>query len=37
MYKININDIPKRGINRLYMNGISIRYLIVEEFGAPNF
>lgn len=37
MYKININDIPDRGINRSYMNGVSIRYLILEEFGAPGF
>ena len=37
MYKIDINDIPERGINRSYMNRISIRYLIVEEFGAPSF
>jgi len=37
MYKINIDEIPERGINRVYMRGVSIRYLIVEEFGAPNF
>jgi len=37
MHKINIDEIPERGINRTYMEGVSIRYLVVEEFGAPNF
>jgi len=37
MYKINIDEIPEKGINRVYMSEVSIRYLIVEEFGAPNF
>jgi quercetin dioxygenase-like cupin family protein len=37
MYKINVDEIPERGINRKYMEGVSVRYLIVEEFGAPNF
>ena len=37
MHKINIDEIPQDGINRVYMKGVSIRYLIVEEFGAPNF
>jgi quercetin dioxygenase-like cupin family protein len=37
MHKINIDEIPKESINRLYMQGVSIRYMIVEEFGAPNF
>lgn len=37
MHKINIDEIPAGGINRVYMRGVSIRYLVVEEFGAPNF
>jgi quercetin dioxygenase-like cupin family protein len=37
MHKINIDEIPKDGINSVYMQGVSIRYLVVEEFGAPNF
>ena len=37
MHKINIDEIPQDGINRVYMRGVSIRYLVVEEFGAPNF
>jgi len=37
MHKINIDEIPDKSINRIYMRGVSIRYLIVEEFGAPNF
>jgi quercetin dioxygenase-like cupin family protein len=37
MHKINIDEIPQDGINRVYMQGVSIRYLVVEEFGAPNF
>jgi quercetin dioxygenase-like cupin family protein len=37
MHKINIDEVPKESINRLYMQGVSIRYLVVEEFGAPNF
>jgi quercetin dioxygenase-like cupin family protein len=37
MYKTNINEIPEEGINRSYKSGVSIRYLILEEFGAPNF
>ncbi|RKX96008.1 MAG: cupin domain-containing protein [Spirochaetes bacterium] len=37
MHKINIDEIPERSINKNYMEGVSIRYLIVEEFGAPNF
>ena len=37
MYKINIKEIPEQGINRSYKPGVSIRYLILEEFGAPNF
>lgn len=37
MFKSNINEIPERGINRGYRDGISIRYLVLEEFGAPNF
>jgi quercetin dioxygenase-like cupin family protein len=37
MYKININDIPEKGINTSYQEGVTIRYLILEEFGAPNF
>jgi quercetin dioxygenase-like cupin family protein len=37
MHKINIDEIPERGINRSYRDGVSIRYLIVEEFGAPHF
>ena len=37
MHKINIDEIPDKGINRVYMSGVSIRYLVLEEFGAPNF
>ncbi len=37
MYKTNISEIPEEGINRSYKPGVSIRYLILEEFGAPNF
>ena len=37
MYKVNIDEIPEEGINRSYKPGVSIRYLILEEFGAPNF
>lgn len=37
MHKINIDEIPEKSINRKYMEGVSIRYLIVEEFKAPNF
>lgn len=37
MHKINIDEVPKESVNRLYMQGVSIRYLIVEEFGAPTF
>jgi quercetin dioxygenase-like cupin family protein len=37
MYKVNINEIPEQGINTSYKPGVSIRYLILEEFGAPNF
>jgi quercetin dioxygenase-like cupin family protein len=37
MHKINIDEIPEKSINRVYMRGVSIRYLVVEEFGAPNF
>jgi len=37
MHRINIDEIPERSINKNYMEGVSIRYLIVEEFGAPNF
>ena len=37
MHKINIDEIPDKGINRVYMAGVSIRYLVLEEFGAPNF
>lgn len=37
MYKINLDEIPEKGINRSYREGVSVRYLIVEEFGAPNF
>ena len=37
MYKTNINEIPEEGVNRSYKPGVSIRYLILEEFGAPNF
>lgn len=36
MYKINIADIPEKGINRSYRENVSIRYLILEEFGAPH-
>ena len=37
MYKINVDEIPEKGINRRYRKGVSVKYLIVEEFGAPNF
>lgn len=37
MYKINLDEIPEKGINRGYRENVSIRYPIVEEFGAPNF
>ena len=37
MYKINLNQIPEKGINRRYRPGISIRYLLLQEFGAPGF
>ncbi len=37
MHKINIDEIRESGINRSYKPGVSIRYLIVEEWGAPNF
>ena len=37
MHKINIDEIPDKGVNRVYMTGVSIRYLVLEEFGAPNF
>ena len=37
MFKTNIDEIPESGISRSYRDGISIRYLILEEFGAPNF
>ncbi len=37
MFKTNINAIPENGINRSYRPGVSIRYLVIEEFGAPNF
>lgn len=37
MFKTNIKTIPESGINRSYMPGVSIRYLVLEEFGAPNF
>ena len=37
MHKINIDEIPEKSINTKYMNGVTIRYLIVEEFGAPHF
>jgi quercetin dioxygenase-like cupin family protein len=37
LYKINLHDIPEEGINRSYRPGVSIRYLILEEFGAPGF
>ena len=37
MHKVNIDEIPDKGVNRVYMAGVSIRYLVVEEFGAPNF
>jgi quercetin dioxygenase-like cupin family protein len=37
MYKININDVPERGIRRSYKKGVAIRYLLVEEFGTPHF
>jgi len=37
MFKINTDEIPESGINRRYGEGVSIRFLILEEFGAPNF
>jgi hypothetical protein len=37
LYKINLSQIPEKGINRRYRPGVSIRYLILEEFGAPGF
>ena len=37
MHKINIDEIKEKSINRSYREGVSIRYLVVEEFGAPNF
>jgi quercetin dioxygenase-like cupin family protein len=37
MFKINIDEIPEEGINRSYKPGVAIRFLILEEFGAPNF
>jgi quercetin dioxygenase-like cupin family protein len=37
VYKINLDEIPERGINRGYRPGVSIRYPILEEFGAPGF
>lgn len=37
MFRTNINDIPETGINRGYRPGVSIRYLVLQEFGAPNF
>jgi quercetin dioxygenase-like cupin family protein len=37
MHKINIDEIPEDGVNREYMKDVAIRYLVVEEFGAPNF
>jgi quercetin dioxygenase-like cupin family protein len=37
VHRINIDEIPDKGINRVYMTGVSIRYLVLEEFGAPNF
>jgi quercetin dioxygenase-like cupin family protein len=37
LYKINLHDIPEKGIHRGYRPGVSIRYLVLEEFGAPNF
>ena len=37
MHKINIDEIKEKSINRGYRKGVSIRYLVVEEFGAPNF
>lgn len=37
MFKTNIREIPESGINRSYMPGVAIRYLVLEEFGAPNF
>jgi quercetin dioxygenase-like cupin family protein len=37
VYKINLQDIPDRGINRSYRPGVSIRYLLLEDFGAPGF
>jgi quercetin dioxygenase-like cupin family protein len=37
MYKINVDNIPEKGINRKYRDQITIRYLLVQEFGTPNF
>jgi quercetin dioxygenase-like cupin family protein len=37
MFKINIEEVPEASVNRAYKPGVSIRYLILEEFGAPNF
>jgi quercetin dioxygenase-like cupin family protein len=37
LYKNNLSQIPEKGINRRYRPGVSIRYLILEEFGAPGF
>jgi len=37
MHKINIDEIEEKSINRTYREGVAIRYLVVEEFGAPNF
>ena len=37
MYKINLDSIPEKGINRRYRDQVTVRYLLVEEFGAPNF
>ncbi len=37
MHIVNIDEIPEKSVNKNYMDGVSIYYLIVEEFGAPNF
>lgn len=37
MFRTNVKSIPETGINRGYRPGVSIRYLLLEEFGAPNF
>jgi quercetin dioxygenase-like cupin family protein len=37
MFKINIDEVPEEGINRSYKPGVAIWFLILEEFGAPNF